>query len=448
MKKVNINPKTLYIATISAFFLIILFFSAIYPKTMDELRFSHDTWPLVFKQIKLTLTTDSPRFLMIFDILFLHFPKTWKIVYTLLNPFVQLFIIFGMFFVITGRKVNFNTKQDFYPFFLIVLMYLFMIPWPAHTLFWQAGAICYSWAFVPVLILLCLFKKSIDGTIFKSSALKNFLMLFIGFASGMSNENTGPMIFCLTVLFFIYCKYKKIKIPQFYYFALVGIILGLTAMFGSGAAAARMKRDAFVISWQEMTLTNKILIFIAQMNKVLDATFWLPVINFIGLVFVLYDKKLKMLKNKEFVLSALFWLCGVVLSAVLFMPIDLRAYYSSAVFFFISFIILLLLARQIYSINFTKYICLLLLITGIISAPFITIIHINLYKQDTLRRNIAAQARKIQGKEATIFVPKIVALKGPTFNWTIDYYDILCPWFEEQLKKEFDGDIYFDYFNN
>ena len=436
MEKINIKPKNFYLTTIVIFITIILLFSAMYPYSLDELRISHDNFADVFKQIKITFTTDAARFFSLPYIIFLRSYKYWKIVFSILNPFVQLFIVLSMFFIATGKKVNFNTTKDFYPFLLVVLLYLFLIPSPSNTLFWMAGVMNYSWALVPSLILLCLFRQTIDGKSFKNSALSNFLMSFCGFAAGMSNENTGPMILGLTVLFLIYCKYKKIKIPNFYYFAFAGIILGLTAMFGSGAGMHRLKSNRSYNSWIMSPLSLKIFLSLRYIHMLLIDTFCLPIINLIILLLVFYDKKLQMLKDKEFILSFLFYICSIVLAFVLFMTPEFskRTYYSSAVFLFISFILTLLLIKRLYSINLIKYVSIALLIMAIIVSPLITIPHLFLYKQDKIRRQTISSAIKANKKE--VFVNRLIVLKAPTDNWTIEYYDILWPKAEKKLNKK------------
>ncbi len=444
MKKIKVNPKVFYFATIIIFIALIMFFTAIYPETYDEFRLAHSTWAKTFAQIKTTFTTDAPRFLMIFNILFLHFAEMWKVVFSILNPFVQLFIVFGLFFVATGRKVNFKTTQDFCPFLLLCLIYLFLSPKPSNTLLWISGAICYSWAFVPSLILLCLFRKTIDGKTFKNSVLSNFLMCFCGFAAGMSNENTGPMIFCITVLFLIYCKYKKVKMPKFYYFALAGIILGIATMFGSGASAYRASNDFIFAAWRDFTFAQKFNVFTIKINNFLNALFWLPVINLMGLFLILYDKKKQIIKNKDFILSCLFLILAVVLFTVLFFAptASLRAYYSSAMFFFISFIILILMARKIYSFNFAKYLSLILLIIITVEAPLIAIPHLRAYKEHKQRIAFALQQKK--ANSPYVFLTRLTILKGPTKNWTLEYCDFVVLSEREKLIEKFGENIHFE----
>lgn len=434
----NPKPKTLYITTITVFVLIMLFFTAIYPLSMDEFRLYQDTFSETLEQIKITLLSDAPRFMIIPYILLLHLGSASKIIFTVLNPFVQLFIVFALFFVVTGRKVNFKTKEDFYPFLLLCLMYFMLSPCPSDTMFWMSGSFCYSWAIVPVLILLCLFRKTLDGKILKSSPLKNILMLCVGFMAGMSNENTGPMILGITLLFILYCRYKKIKIPSFYYYSLIGVFLGIAAMFGSGAGISRLQRNWRYSAWIKISLFSKFFVFIHKLDTTLKAFFWLPIINLFGYLLVLYDVKFKILREeKNFFIGLFFCFCGSVLGLVLFLTpsIGLRVFYSAEIFFFLSFVSLLLVAYKLYRINFCKYLSFVLFVWTLLWLPLIAIPYLHLHKEDVLRREIISKAVK-QNKK-TVYVDRLTVLKGPNGNHTIYYYDILFPHFDEKLEKHF-----------
>ena len=433
----NFKPKNIYLITALVFILFILFFTAIFPISLDEFRLAHDTWAEVFKQIYITLTTDSPRFMMIPYILLLGLGLTGRIIFIILNPFVQLFIIWGLFFVIKGRKLNFTTTKDYYLFLFLCLMYILFLPNSSNNIFWMAGTFVYSWSFVPVLILLCLFRQTIDGKFFKSTFLKKILMLFIGFCAGMSNENTGPMMLCLFILFLSYCKYKKIKIPSFYYYALAGVGLGIGAMFGSGANKYRLYHNWHHTSWITTTISEKLLIYLHKFNGFLNDYLWFPVIILFGYLFALYETRLAILKNKNFFIGFLFCVCAFVLALVFFMSpeIGLRVYYSTVLFFFISFTMQLLILQETYSINFIKYLALGLFILWLVWLPLITIPYLSLYKADKQRRQVIAQAVKKNKKE--VLVNRMSVVGGPTGNLTIVYYDILLHFFDDKLEKDF-----------
>ncbi len=444
MKKININPKILFLVTIIIFIAIIGFFTAIYPLTGDELRLSHDTWDMVLKQMKKTFIRDTPRLLVSFHIIFLHFPHIWQTIFNIINPFVQLFSIFALFFIITGRKVDLKSTKDFSAFLLLCLMYLLLTPRISNTVFWISGAMSYSWGFVPILILFCLFRKTIDGKTLNNSNLSKGLMALCGLAAGLSPENAGPIIWGLTVLFLIYCKYKKIKIPSFYYFALAGVSVGVGAMLLSGANGARFNNNPLYTVWHNLPLNEKIFVFLNHFNTFLNSMFWIPVLNLIGLLFILYDKKNLMLKNKEFIISSLLCLCGFASSLVLFVApyVSLRAHYPSAIFFFISFTLMLFLFQEIYRFNFIKYITLALLIVGIVFAPLITIPYLTLHRSEVYREQTIKDAVK-RNKEIAL-VNRLTVLKAPTENWTIEYYDILWPTVGPLLYKKYKIQLKFE----
>lgn len=444
MLKINIKPKVLYWTTIAMFIAIICFFTAIYPLSLDEYRISSISFPETFSNLKTVLTLDCARFPMIFYVLFTRFMDIWKICFSIINPFIQLLIIFGMFFVVTGRKVNFKDTKDFYLFLLLILMYLLMVPSPSNTLFWMSGTMVYSWGFVPPLILLCLFRQTIDGKELKSSIGIKVLMLIISFAAGMSNENTGPMMIGLTVLFLIYCKFKKIRIPDFYYYVLSGTFMGVFMMFATGAGIQRLYTYTSLYKWNHLPFSDKILVFLWHFNRFLNALFWLPIVNLIGLLLILYDKKKLIIKDKDFILSSLFCLCGFLLTLALVMApyVQLRTHYSSAVFFFISFAMMILVIQKFYHVNLIKYLTLTMFIVGIVISPFIALPYIHLYKQNHNRDKIIAQARK-EGKQG-VFVNRLTVLKGPTDNWSIQYYDILWDWNFSRLERKYKIQLYYE----
>jgi hypothetical protein len=261
----------------------------------------------------------------------------------------------------------------------------------------------------------------------------------------MSNENTGPMMLCLTVLFLIYCKYKKIKIPKFYYFALVGIVLGISAMFGSGAGLIRSQKEPTEINWINLSPFTKMFLFLGNFNRFLEATLWLPIINVLGLLILLIDNKTKIVKDENFILSSLFCTCAFVLAFVLFMAplVSIRAFYSSAMFFFISFIMLLFIVRDLYKINLFKFLTIILFVFGIIVAPLIFIPHWALYTSNNFRKQTIEHALKA-GKK-TVYVNRLTRIDGPTKNLSPLYYDILWPFLDKKLEHDFKIKLTYEY---
>lgn len=166
-----------------------------------------------------------------------------------------------------------------------------MVPSPSTTLFWVAGAFNYSWAFLFCVLVLCLFRFTYKGKQLKNTWYINVLIFFIGLSAGMSNENTGPMMFGISLCFILFCKYKKIQIPKYIYFAFFGTVLGITLLFGLGGSYRRLHENYIYTFFVNSDLINKLLFSVHHLNKFLKALYFVPVIIFTALLLIAYDKK-------------------------------------------------------------------------------------------------------------------------------------------------------------
>lgn len=422
-KKLEIKPKYFF-GVIAFFFCLFIFIcSALYPFTSDEVRFAVAAQENLFQAIKAMMFLEAPRFLNPLLITGLYWGAKFKIFFCIVNPLVQICTTYFLFYFIKGRKLNINKREDILPFSLICLSCLFMIPSPSSTLFWISGALDYSWAFLPCLLTLCLYRFTYKGEKFKNTWYINLICLFLGFASGMSNENTGPMMLGVSLCFILLCKYKKIKISSYIYLSFIGIILGISAMFGIGGSFQRL--NAFVYnSWVNMSIGNKLFFSLHHFNNFLAALYYIPVIIFGGLLLVLYDIKKKVLQEK-FILSAFFLLTGLLMAFVLFASpyTPKRAYYSAGIFCLISFFFFLDFFYDIYKIYILKYFTLLFLSYCLVISPLVIIPYVSLYKNFKIRESQILLSKK-QDK-TIVCTDRIYKISAPTKNLTIVYLDLV-----------------------
>ena len=200
-KNLNINPKICFGIIAFCFCAFILLCSFLYPFTSADVRFYILTQGNLFQTLKMQVLMEAPRFLNLVAIIGLYFGAKFKIFFCIVNPIIQISIVYLLFYFVKGRKLNINNQADVLPFLLICLMCLFMIPSPSTTLFWMGGTSNYSWTFLFCLLILSLYRFTYKGGTFKKIWYINLLWLFIGFVSGMSNENTGPMMLGVSVCF-------------------------------------------------------------------------------------------------------------------------------------------------------------------------------------------------------------------------------------------------------
>ncbi len=424
-KNININPKICFGIIAFCFCSFILLCSFLYPFTSDDVRFYVTTQGGLFQTLKYQVLTEAPRFLNLVAIIGLYFGLKFKMFFCFVNPFIQICIPYFLFYFLKGRKLNINNQADILPFLFICLTYLFMIPSPSSTLFWIAGSLNYSWAFLFCLLVLCLFRFTYQGNQFKNIWYINLLVFFIGFVSGMSNENTGPMMIGVSLSFILLCKYKHIKIPKYIYFAFFGVVLGVALMFGLGGSSRRLN-DSFVYSFfVHSDLSNKLLFSIHHFNKFLKALYFMPVIIFIALLLIAYDKKTEVIKKEKFILSSFFLICGFILAFVLFAAplVGERAYFSAGCFCLISFYFFIDLFKDVYKIYLLKYLTLLFAIYCLIISPLVLLPYFSLYKDFKERDKQIYLAKEKGGKKA--YTDIIFIVPGPTRNLTITYLDLV-----------------------
>lgn len=438
-KNLNLNPKICFGIIAFCFCIFILLCSYLYPFTSDDVRFYIITNADFFRAIKTQALGEAPRFFNLVAVAGLYFGLKFKMFFILLNPFVQICIPYLLFYFVKGRKLNINNQADILPFLLICLMYLFVIPSPSTTLFWTGGAFNYSWPFLFCLLTLCLFRFTYQGNNLKDAWYINLLWLFIGFVSGMSNENTGPMMFGVSFCFILLCKYKKIQIPKYIYFAFFGIILGVALLFGLGGSYRRLHDNYVYTFFVESDFSARLFFSLHRFDKFLKALYYLPAITFIALLLIAYDKKMEIIKRENFILSFFFLLCGLVLAFVLFAAplIPYRAYYSAGIFCLISFWLFLDLFRDVYNLYILKHITLFFTVYCLIISPLVIIPYFSLHKSFKDRdARIFLAKRRGKTKTYTDALPKI---PGPTKNLTITYLDIVQydneKYYETTLKK-------------
>ncbi len=424
-KNINLNPKICFGIIAFCFCAFILLCSYLYPFTSDEVRISVLVHDNIFQTFYFAFFHEAPRFINLFLTLGLYWAIKFKVFFSFLNPFVQISIIYFLFYFVKGRKLNINNQADIMLFLFICLTYLFMVPSPSTTLFWVAGAFNYSWAFLFCVLVLCLFRFTYKGKQLKNTWYINVLIFFIGLSAGMSNENTGPMMFGISLCFILFCKYKKIQIPKYIYFAFFGMVLGIILLFGLGGSYRRLHENYIYTFFVNSDLINKLLFSVHHLNKFLKALYFVPVIIFIALLLIAYDKKTEVIRKEKFILSLFFLICGFVLAFVLFAAplVPERAYYSAGIFCLISFLFLLDLFRDVYKVYLLKYITLFFAIYCLIISPLVIIPYFSLY-ENFKERDSQIYLAKEKGKEK-VYTDMIYIVPGPTKNLTITYLDLV-----------------------
>lgn len=115
-------------------------------------------------------------------------------------------------------------------FVLICLAAWTFLPDFGKTALWLTGSINYLWSTVFRLTVLLPFRLYADGKDDKTPWLKTIVMTLVCAAAGATNENTSAAFIGVAVLFMIYCRVHKRKIPVWSMTGLIGALCGFFFM--------------------------------------------------------------------------------------------------------------------------------------------------------------------------------------------------------------------------
>ncbi len=416
------NNYLLWGALCAVYCACIFIFSYLYPYGGDEYALTAKTFGDAIAIFLTSYLVRNPRIGLLFNNLILWSGK-W--LFLILNPLIQLSLVFAIFFLIYLRLPDFKSRRDFYPFSLIMLMSVFCVAVPDNTLFWIGGACNYSWMFLVFILFLCLLRFAAEkGINFKINFPFKLLMFFGGIIAGMSSENNSPMLLIIFCVFWLYARYKKIKISSWFYLALAGIICGLALLFGAPGSYYRLKTLPLEYI-KTAGLWQKIYWHLPRLHAFFADTFFILPLTSLGLGFALAGNRKNIFKNKDYILSLFFVCVSFTLAAVLFaVPLLLaRVFYSASLTAVIAFIFMLKYFCGNNKTDYFKPLFLLSFCAALIIMPLFTLPYWDLHKKDAQRLSTIKTARR-EGK-ITLFLPPLTPLKGPTENLSINYYDFV-----------------------
>ncbi|MDR1123661.1 MAG: DUF6056 family protein [Elusimicrobiota bacterium] len=354
-----------------------------------------------------------------------------KWLFVLLNPLVQLFLCNTFFYFIFLRRPDFKSFKDIPIFGCLLLLSFMAVPAPSETLFWIGGAVNYSWHMVSFMIILCVLRAAAGGITVKDGRRNILLLALAGFATGMSNENNAPMALIICAGFWALFIFNKKRAPLWFYGILAGIAAGLAITFGSGTLQQRLTHYSFE-SFRSASLEMKLLFHLNHFHDLLADTL-LPVITPALAAFALAQNFKTAVKNTDFLLAVLCWAISMVLAFVLFMAPSvgsMRIFYSAGVFAFLAFMLAVKFLRDIYGINFFRYLFAGLGIVFIVMLPLIVLPYFNLHGQNAARVALLRTA-----KAPVVKIPPLTVVGCPWPNFTIAYYDgIYSPRFAPRNK--------------
>lgn len=218
--------------------------------------------------------------------------------------------------------------------FIIFSLTCILQPAFAETCLWLTGSINYLWGTTIILYFLLPYRLYKGKMIRKDkSFIFSILMFFAGIITGWTNENTiMGLIIIIIGLIYYHLKLEKNKIPVWFYFGLVGIIIGYILMIIAPGNFVRASEagtpNLMVFAFRFFTATEALVSYLSLLNLGL-------IISIILLLKFSNDSK-----NKSLIIISIIYLLGVfasIYSMIASPTFPPRAWFGTITFNIIAF---------------------------------------------------------------------------------------------------------------
>jgi hypothetical protein len=399
------------------------------PLTMDDFFYVNSTSGKFIDILKFyyqSYLSWSPRIGTLITLIFLSFGKA---VFPFINSVIQINIIFCMHYIVTGKKIDLDNNKDIFLFIILAVLFIFNIT-GGQTIFWISGVANYSFTVLIFFIFLVFFRALIDNrSLINDNIISQISMFMLGFFVGMTNENVAPISLLILISVFIFCKFNKIQIPKWMFFALAGNFIGLFTLLGAPGSYKRMMTvadfrmtDIFVKlhlqetakEFLETSFFLKLKFIPLRIGKYIVLSLGLPIFIIIVNIFAILKNNISVEHRKNIYLSVVFILIAFLLVSILcFAPKpSIRAYFSALLMTFISFSFILLYITDNFTKKIQTYIILsIFFITGFAVSLKIIPSFYQLYQINNKNMEIIKEALQTIDKNAEIYGYDDISMK-------------------------------------
>lgn len=412
-------PKFLLWAGLIALYLLFIgSFTYLYPMSEDEMICpARNLFCYFYSYLNF-----CARIGALFNILLIN---SYKWSFVIINPIVQLVLVFATFYLVKLRLPDFKNLEDFPTFTAIALMTVFLVSKPDQTIFWFSGSVNYLFLGALFILFCAVMRKTwLEPDFIPSNTYTNLIAFFGGIILGMNNENSAPMIFCLCSLYTAAALLFKHKIPAWFIRLFTGVIIGLILMFSSPLYHKRAQADFMRVYFSTEALSTKIIKHLYKMDLFMASSFYALPLLCLSALLIFIDKFKTAIKSHLFFMFALSLFVSFVLAFVFFLVpfTPLRVFYSASLFTIIGLLFGIEYISKEYKFNLMPYLAAALLVfCAFIFKPFAKP-YISLCQQGQQREYALKEALKTKDNQS-IYLPLYKYTAGPNINLTIEHYD-------------------------
>jgi hypothetical protein len=143
-------------------------------------------------------------------------------------------LVFAAALLLSYKHCKGKMKQNNAVVFIAIgLAWWCFIPRFGQTVLWMDGSVNYLWGTAIRLAVLLPFRLYADDGKENHSNWKIPFMFLLGATAGATNENMGGAFVLISIMFIIYYRIKKFKVPLWSIFCTIGSVIGFALMISA-----------------------------------------------------------------------------------------------------------------------------------------------------------------------------------------------------------------------
>lgn len=155
-------------------------------------------------------------------------------------------LVYCMLIYLVYRIARKDTNQNVFLFLLITISVFYFTPSFLSSAVWKTGSANYLWTTTLTLAFAFFYIRYYNQKNYQNSILRSVLFFFFGIVAGWTNENLGPVLFliCLVYAYLIYTT-KDLKMPTWVIVGLIGVAIGCCLLILAPGNAARAEAEGY-----------------------------------------------------------------------------------------------------------------------------------------------------------------------------------------------------------
>lgn len=224
-------------------------------------------------------------------------------------------LAFVCFIGITYYISNMYNTTNIGLFIAMVVSLWLLLPDIASTTIWITYSANYLWGTLIVISFMAIYCSYYKKRELDESKIKSVLMFFGGIIAGWTNENISLALFFFIFVMILYFKYKKVNVPTWAVYGLIGVFIGILFLILAPGNSLRTNDNAYKVFYENNVRMIKVRLYAVFENYI--KYLLIPTLIYISSLILFVWKSTSKRKEEILFISLLFAVSAGVATIVM-----------------------------------------------------------------------------------------------------------------------------------